>query len=52
MLNLRVEQVVFDEPPPELEPGVGVTSGVTYSPRTPDALARAQAILAELLEPE
>jgi hypothetical protein len=49
-LNLRIEQVVFDEPPPDLEPGVRVTSGITYSPRTPAALARAQAVLAELLE--
>ena len=49
-LNLRIEQVVFDEPPPDLEPGVRVTSGVTYSARTPATLARAQAILAELLE--
>jgi hypothetical protein len=51
-LNLRVGQVVFDEPPPDLEPGVRVTSGITYSPRTTEALARAQATLAELLEPE
>jgi hypothetical protein len=49
-LNLRIEQVVFDEPPPDLEPGVRVTSGITYSPRTSDAMARAQAVLAELLE--
>jgi hypothetical protein len=50
-LNLRVQQVAFDEPPPDLEPGVRVTSGITYSPRTPEALARAKAVLAELLEP-
>jgi len=49
-LNFRIEQVVFDEPPPDLEPGVAVTSGITYSARTPATLARAQAILAELLE--
>ena len=49
-LNLRIEQVTFDEPPPDLEPGVRVTSGITYSARTPATLARAQAILAELLE--
>jgi hypothetical protein len=49
-LNLRIDQVIFDEPPPDLEPGVGVTSGVTYSRRTPDALARGTAGLAELLE--
>ena len=48
-LNLRVQQVVFDEPPPDLEPGVRVTTGITYSQRTPEALARAQAVLAELL---
>lgn len=49
-LQMRVEQVVFDEPPPDLEPGAFVTSGITYSPRTADALARAHAVLAELLE--
>jgi len=49
-LNLRIAEVVFDEPPPDLEPGVAVTSGITYSARTPATLARAQAILAELLE--
>jgi hypothetical protein len=49
-LQLDIDQVVFDEPPPDLEPGVGVTSGIAYSPRTPEALARARAILAELLE--
>jgi hypothetical protein len=49
-LNLRVEQVVFDEAPPDLEPGVGVTSGIRHSPRTPETLARSQAVLAELLE--
>ena len=50
MLNLRIEQVQFDEPPPDLEPGVGVTSGIVYSPRTVEGLARAHAVLAELLE--
>ena len=49
-LNLRIEQVLFDEPPPDLEPGVRVTGGIVYSPRTPEALARAHAVLAELLE--
>lgn len=49
-LNLCIEQVLFDEPPPDLEPGVYVTSGMTYRPRTGDALARAHAVLAELLE--
>jgi pyridoxamine 5'-phosphate oxidase-like protein len=49
-LNLRIEQVLFDEPPPDLEPGVQVTSGIMYSPRTVEGLARAHAVLAELLE--
>ena len=49
-LNMRVEQVVFDEPPPDLEPGAFVTSGITYMPRSADALARARSVLAELLE--
>jgi len=47
-LNLRVDQVVFDEPPPDLEPGAFVTSGITYRPRSGDALERARAVLAEL----
>lgn len=51
-MQLRIDQVVFDEAPQDLEPGVGVTGGITYSPRTPEALARAQAILAELREPD
>jgi len=49
-LQLHIDRVVFDEPPPDLEPGVGVTSGIRHSPRTPEALVRARAILAELLE--
>ena len=49
-LNLRVEQVLFDEPPQDLEPGMQVTSGMTHRPRTAEALARAHAVLAELLE--
>jgi hypothetical protein len=48
-LNLRVDQVVFDAASPELEPGADVTSGITYSPRTAEALERAHAVLAELL---
>jgi hypothetical protein len=48
--RLHVRQVVFDEPPPDLEPGAFITSGVTYKPRTGDALARAVAVRAELLE--
>jgi Pyridoxamine 5'-phosphate oxidase len=48
VLNLRVDQVVFDEPPPDLEPGAFVTSGITYRPRTGAALERARAVLKEL----
>jgi hypothetical protein len=48
VLNLRVDQVVFDEPPPDLEPGSFVTSGITYRARTGAALDRARAVLAEL----
>ena len=48
MLNLQVDQVVFDEPPPDLEPGTFVTSGITYRPRTGAARDRAHAVLAEL----
>ena len=48
VLNLRVDQVVFDEPPPDLEPGAFVTSGITYRPRTGAALERARTVLAEL----
>jgi len=49
-LNLRVDQVVFDAASPELEPGADVTGGITYGPRTAEALARAHGVLAELLE--
>ena len=49
-LNLRIGQVLFDEASPDLEPGSHITSGMTYSPRTAGALARAHAVLAELLE--
>jgi hypothetical protein len=48
LLNLQVDQVVFDEPPPDLEPGAFVTSGITYRPRTGSARDRARAVLAEL----
>jgi flavin reductase (DIM6/NTAB) family NADH-FMN oxidoreductase RutF len=48
IVNLRVDQVVFDEPPPDLEPGAFVTSGITYRPRTGPALERARAVLKEL----
>lgn len=47
-LNLRVEQVVFDEPPPDLEPGAFVTGGITYRARTGASLNTARAVLAEL----
>jgi Pyridoxamine 5'-phosphate oxidase len=49
-LNLRLDQVVFDEPPPDLEPGVRVLRGIAYSQRAAESLARAEAVLAELLE--
>lgn len=48
MLNLRVAEVTFDEPPPDLEPGAFVTSGITYRPRSGAPLAQARAVLAEL----
>jgi Pyridoxamine 5'-phosphate oxidase len=48
MMNLRVEHVKFDAPPPDLEPDAFVTSGITYHPRTGAALAQARAVLAEL----
>jgi hypothetical protein len=47
-LNLRVDEVVFDEPPPDLEPGAFVTSGIAYRPRSGAPLAQARAVLAEL----
>mgnify|MGYP001317806351 CR=1 FL=1 len=49
-VNIGIEQVVFDAASPDLEPGSDVTSGITYGPRTPEALARAHVVLAELLE--
>jgi hypothetical protein len=48
VINLRIDEVVFDEPPPDLEPGAFVTSGITYRPRTGEALERARAVLEEL----
>jgi hypothetical protein len=48
LLNMRVNEVVFDEPPPDLEPGAFVTSGITYRARTGPALERARAVLREL----
>lgn len=47
-LQMRVDHVVFDEPPPDLEPGVAVTSGITYGVRQDEALERARAVLTEL----
>lgn len=49
-LNLRIVQVVFDAASPELEPDAEVTSGITFRPRTAETLARAHAVLAELIE--
>ena len=49
MLNLRVDEVTFDEPPPDVEPGAFVTSGITYRPRSGAPLAQARAVLAELV---
>jgi hypothetical protein len=49
--EVRIEQVVFDEPSADLEPGVRITSGITCSARTGDALSRAEAVRRELLEP-
>jgi len=47
-VELDVQQVTFDEPPPDLEPGAFVLGGITYAARTGDALARARRVLAEL----
>lgn len=48
-VDLAVEQVTFDEPPPDLEPGTFVTSGIAYAARTGESLERARRVLAELL---
>jgi hypothetical protein len=48
VLQMRVEHVVFDEPPPDLEPGAYLTSGITYHQRTEASLQRARAVLTEL----
>ena len=50
VLRMHVEQVVFDEPPADLEPGAYVMSGITYHQRTEASLQRARAVLAELLQ--
>ena len=47
-MTMKIDQIVFDEPPPELEPGAFVTSGITYRERHGEARKRARAILAEL----
>ena len=47
-IELDVEQVTFDEPPPDLEPGAFILTGITYAARTGEALARARRVLAEL----
>jgi hypothetical protein len=47
----RVDQVLVDEVNEEREPGAYVVSGVTYhNPQRATELARARAVLAELLE--
>ena len=48
-VSLQVEQVTFDEPPPDLEPGAFLTAGITYAQRTGESLERARRVLAELL---
>jgi hypothetical protein len=47
-LNLRIDQVLLDEPHPALEPGAFVRTGITYTRRTAEALSQAEAVLAEL----
>jgi hypothetical protein len=47
-LNLHITEVVFDEPPPAS--ARRAYHSITYAARTPAALARARAVLAELLE--
>jgi len=49
-VHLRWRRSCSDEAPRDLEPGTSVTSGITYSPRSGAALARARAVLEELLE--
>ena len=52
-LNLRVEAVLADEANEEFEPGVYVSSGVTYqSPNRAEQLLKAREILKELLVDE
>ena len=49
-VRLHVHQVVFDTASPERESGAEVVSGITCTPRTEEGLARARAVLDELLE--
>ena len=49
-VSLQVSQVVFDTPSPELESGIEVTGGITYTPRMGEDLEHARAVLDELLE--
>jgi hypothetical protein len=48
-VDLQVEAVTFDEPPPDLEPGAFITSGIMYAARAGESLERARHVLAELL---
>jgi hypothetical protein len=50
-VNVRVEQVLSDDPDPRFEAEAGVTGGITYfEPHPASARARAARVLAELLE--
>jgi hypothetical protein len=49
-VDLKVDRVTFDEPPPDLEPGAFITTGITYAARTGESLERARRVLAELLD--
>ena len=50
-LNVRVTEVLADEPNEALEPGAYVSSGITYvNPQRAAELEKARLVLAELLE--
>lgn len=50
-INVRVEQVLADDPDPQFEPGVYVSTGVTYKdPNMAERRLKANALLKELLE--
>jgi Pyridoxamine 5'-phosphate oxidase len=50
-LNVRVTEVLADEPDEALEPGAYVSSGITYvNPQRAAELEKARLVLAELLE--